>query len=143
MDLNRRSWWHAYSITACVVKVLHGRMNTDMAQKHVIRDRSGKPLFEISTSRFYASNFGMIWSFNRDGFRRLLVDGTTPDGYDMDRHGKLISTKTLEDGDFPDRMKYTHICIKPLDWEKSVFRNALAQLDKEDWDGLYFREYFR
>jgi len=77
--------------------------------------------------RYYATQFGVVWSFSAIGWRKTLVNGLMrgTDYVDLDDYGKRIKSRPAH-GVFDGRM----VC----DWVRSQFADALAMLDRDEED---------
>ena len=80
--------------------------------------------------RFYATQFGSVWSLSPEGFRQYLEDGAKGQR-DLDKHGQKIALRANDRSESlgPAALKGKPL-IRPLDQKPEWFVRALEAFDK-------------
>jgi hypothetical protein len=91
--------------------------------------------------RYYATQYGYIWSMTKKQFQAFLENGVVSDSWNLEdfgrrlrgpgKHGEFpVSRIISQDGrghtSIPSRMTCA-VVIRPLDWTRENFEDALRQ----------------
>ena len=81
--------------------------------------------------RYYAAQYGYVWSMTRESFVRFLIVGAAGGEWDLREFVKQLRGPG-EFGEWPSMplRRFVGVTVYPLDWKPENFADALKQFRK-------------